>query len=37
MSEIKNPLINLSKIEEAALACEQCGKCSFKLASKGIF
>ena len=38
MTEIKEPLKNLSKLEEAALACAQCGQCrTANWPSKGIF
>ena len=38
MTEIKEPLKNLSKVEQAALACAQCGQCRVtNWPSKGIF
>ena len=38
MTEIKEPLKNLSKLDQAALACAQCGQCRVtNWPSKGIF
>ena len=38
MTEIKEPLKNLKKVEDAALACAQCGQCrTTNWPSKGIF